>query len=278
MAIFLKIFYKTFSIFLSVVILIFLIISIFSFFDTKKSRDFSFISGDKNSANIIAILELSGLIINSNYQFSSLLNSFVITPQKLKNYLEELNKSKPDVIIISINSPGGTVSASKNLYDIILDFKDKNEIEIIFHTNELLASGGYWAATSGDQIYASYGSVIGSIGVKGPDWFFYNNPTSISSGLFGNKVETEKGIEIYSNIAGKSKDIFNPFRKPTSNEINQLQNMVDEIYDEFVRIVSKERKIEIKILEDEIGALIYTSSKAKNLNLIDDQIKFSKLI
>ena len=184
----------------------------------------------------------------------------------------------PNVIIFSINSPGGTVSASKNFYDIVKDFKKDNDVEILFHTNELLASGGYWASSSADKIYANYGSLIGSIGVKGPDWFFYDQPKSISTGIFGNKIETKESIKIYSSKAGKSKDIFNPFRRPTDYELTHLQKMVDEIYDDFVRVISKERKIEANTLTNDIGALIYTSEKAVNLNLIDGELSLDNLI
>ena len=117
-----------------------------------------------------------------------------------------MKELSPEVIILSINSPGGTVSASKNFYETIKNFKKKNNAEVVFYTNELLASGAYWAASSGDKIYANYGSIIGSIGVKGPDWFFYDQPKSISSGIFGNKIETKKPIKVFTNTAGKSKD------------------------------------------------------------------------
>ena len=84
--------------------------------------------------------------------------------------------------------------------------------------------------------------------------------------------------KVFSNTAGESKDIFNPFRKPTNNELEHLQKMVNEIYDDFIRIVSKERKIETKTLEEDIGALIFTSEQASALNLIDDELNLEDLI
>jgi len=57
-----------------------------------------------------------------------------------------------------------------------------------------------------------------------------------------------------------------------------LQNIVDEIYNDFIRIVSKERKIETKTLERDIGALIFTSKQASILNLIDDELSLEELI
>lgn len=278
MSIFLNIFLKTFSIIFSIAIILILISLSLSLLDNKSEGKFSFISGDKKSNNIIAIIELNGLIIEKNKEFSEFTNPFIISPQDIKNRLEDLKNISPKVIIFSINSPGGTVSASKNLYDIIKKFKKNNDSEILFHTNELLASGGYWVSSSADRIYANYGSIIGSIGVKGPDWFFYDQPKSISTGIFGNNIETKESIKVFSNIAGKSKDILNPFRKPTNYELDHLQNMVNEIYNDFVRVISKERKIETDTLINDIGALIYTSKQATKLNLIDEELSLENLI
>lgn len=279
MAIFLNIFIKTIAIFFSILFVFVFIILTISFIKPSKNNDFSFISGEENSSNIIAIIQLNGLIINNSNQLSELVNPFIISPNRVKTDLDNLNKINPKVIVFSINSPGGTVSASKNLYDIITEYKNNNkETQIIFHTNELLASGGYWASMSADKIFSNYGAIIGSIGVKGPDWFYYDQPISISSGIFGNRIETKKGIEVFTNIAGKSKDIFNPFRKPTEDEINQLLNMVNEIYDDFINTVSKKRKIETQNIEKEIGATIYTSGKAKQLYLIDGEMTLDNLI
>ena len=76
---------------------------------------------------------------------------------------------------------------------------------------------------------------------------------------------------MFSNIAGKSKDIFNPFRKPTQKEILELQKMVNEIYDDFITIISSNRKIEKEVLKNEIGAMVFNSNTAKKHFLIDDQ-------
>ena len=278
MAIFLNIFIKTLAIFLSITFILTLTSLTISFIDSNNNQNFTFVSGDKDSTNSLAIIELNGMIIEKNIEFSSLTNNFIISPTQVKKYLDELNDISPKIIIFSINSPGGTVSASKQLYDIIKKYKKNNEVEILVHTNDLLASGGYWVSSSADQIYASYGSIIGSIGVKGPDWFFYDQPKSISTGIFGNKIETKNSIKVFSNKAGKSKDIFNPFREPTKQEIKHLQSMVDEIYSDFVQVVSKERKIEMTTIINDIGGQIFTSKKAIKLNLIDGEITLDDLI
>ena len=278
MSIFFNVFIKSMAFFLSIIATIIIISLSVSFF-SDRNNDFTTLDGEENSTNIIAIIELNGLIIETNSDLSNLANPFIISPKKIEKKLEELEKISPKAIIFSFNSPGGTVSASKKLYDIIKNYKKiNNDTKIFIHIDELLASGGYWVATLADGIYASYGSITGSIGVKGPDWFFYDKPKTISTGIFGNSIETENGIKVFSNTAGESKDIFNPFRKPTKKELEHLQNMVDEIYSDFINIVSKERKIETNTLEEEIGALIFTSTHAAKLNLIDDELHLDELI
>ena len=278
MSIFFNIFIKSIAFFLSIISIIIIISLSVSFF-SDTNNDFAIIEGDESSSNVIVIIELNGIIVHTTSEISKLTNRFIISPNDVKNNLEKITEISPKVIIFKINTPGGTVSASKKLYDIIKNFKKNNKnTDIFIHTDELLASGGYWFATAADGIYASYGSIIGSIGVKGPDWFFYDKPKTLSTGIFGNTIETENGIKVFSNKAGKSKDILNPFRKPNINELKHLQQMVDEIYNDFIRIVSKERKIETTTLEEDIGALIFTSEQASNLNLIDSEISLEKLL
>ncbi len=278
MSIFFNIFIKSIAFFLSIITII-IGISLFISLFSDRNNDFITLNGEESSTNIIAVIELNGLIIEASSQLSNLTNPFIISPRSIKNNLEKLEDISPIAVIFSINSPGGTVSASKKLYDIIKNYKKNHkDTKIFIHTDELLASGAYWVATAADGIYASYGSITGSIGVKGPDWFFYDKPVTISTGIFGNTVETENGIKVFSNKAGKSKDLFDQFREPTKSELEHLQNMVDEVYNDFIRIVSKERKIEMNNLKEDIGALIYTSKQAYNQNLIDDELTLEEVI
>ena len=54
----------------------------------------------------------------------------------------------------------------------LMNLRKKSNAKIYFHSSEMLASGGYWSSLAGEKIYANYGAIIGSIGVKGPDWIF----------------------------------------------------------------------------------------------------------
>ncbi len=239
---------------------------------------FEFVEGNKESENTIAIINLNGPIINSSRNNFSYAIQGYIEPQSVARKLENLSKKNIKTILIRINSPGGTVSATLELANIIKKYKKNMNYKIYFYTEEVLASGGYWVAVNGNKIYAKRGSIIGSIGVSGPNWYFYNQPTSIFNGLVGQSIETKNGVEVYSQNAGNSKDLYNPFRKPKIEELDHLKSMVEEIYDEFVIEVSKNRRIEIKNLKNNIGALVYTSNQAKKNFLIDEVINYNELI
>ena len=278
---FINYFFKILAFFLATITFLAILSLIISFIFKKDNKDFSFYSGNQNSNEKIAILKLAGPIISEPHNISKInfLSSLeAIYPSKIKDYLQTLKKENIKGLIISINSPGGSVSATNSVYELISKFKKQLNIPIYFHSSELLASGGYWMSLSGDMIFASYGSLIGSIGVKGPDWIYYNSPTSLSSGILGNSVESPNEIKLFSNNAGISKDIFNPFRKPTNREILKLQKMVDDIYEDFVNLVSNKRKIEKEIIKNEINAMIFNAKQAKANFLINEVINLEKVL
>lgn len=267
-------FSKTLGFFVALVLIVFFIILIVNLGGERKDNYFEYIKGDKKSDKIIALINLSGPIIdeqNNLYNYGLINNIEAIYPSIIENYLEELKKLEINGIVVSVNSPGGSVSASQKIYNLFKNFKIENNIPLYFHGAGTLVSGGYWISLAGDKVFADYGTIIGSIGVKGPNWLYYNSPTALSKGLLGNSVESPNGIKLFSNSAGLYKDIFNPFRQPTKIEIFKLQEMIDDIYFDFVNLVSNNRKIEKEIITNEIGAMIFNTKKAKINFLIDNQ-------
>ncbi len=276
--IFFSVFFRTLGFLCALLIFIIIINLVLNFSNELGKKQFTMTEGIPSSNNIIANINLNGPIFNNN---SNVLGNNLydyINPSQVKSYLEELKELEIKALIININSPGGSVSATAELEQIIYEFKKQTNTKVYFFTKEILASGGYWVATTADKIFASYGSIIGSIGVSGPSWFYYNTPTSLSSGIFSQTIETKEGIEVFNQNAGEGKDLFNPFRRPRSDEIKHLQNIVDDVYNDFITKVSKSRKIEISNLKNDIGALIYSSNQAKNNFLIDDILNYKTLI
>jgi len=275
---FFSVFLRTLG-FLSAVLIFLIIINILLYFTNDlQKKHFVMVDGIESSNNIIAKINLNGPIFNNYGNFFGNNLYDYINPAHVKSYLKELRQLKINTLIININTPGGTVSATAELEQIFNEFKAETDTKVYFFTKEILASGGYWVATTGDKIFASYGSIIGSIGVSGPSWFYYNTPLSLSSGAFGQSIETKDGIEVFNQNAGEGKDLFNPYRRPKNDEIKHLQNIVDDVYNDFMAKVSKSRKIEISNIKNDIGALIYSSNQAKNNFLIDDILNYETLI
>jgi len=274
MTLFLRLFIKVFAFLCSISVFIFVLSFTISFIsDQRNDEIFYESSGDLESSNKIAVINLNGPILNeppNNLNIDLFQNINIIYVSEVKKTLEKIKDLNILGLVISINSPGGSVSASYNLYNLINNFSRDNSVKVFFHTKELLASGAYWVALSGEKIFANYGSLIGSIGVKGPDWIYFDKPISLSNGIFGNSIETKDGVKNFSNISGKSKDLFNIFRSPTEKEISDLQKITNNIYNDFVNIVSKGRSLENDVIVNEIGAMIYDSKTAKENFLIDN--------
>ncbi|PPR47365.1 MAG: putative signal peptide peptidase SppA [Alphaproteobacteria bacterium MarineAlpha5_Bin9] len=276
MRVFLDFFLKTFAFLSSIFLFFFLILTIFSWINEENlilNQNLKFIEGDKDSKNTILKIKLKGpILLESSYQseFNLIGIPSAIYVNELEKIFDNLIFDEIKGMVISIDSPGGTVSATYKFYNILEKLKKKYNLKIYFYSNEILTSGAYWTALAGDKIYTNYGTIIGSIGVRGPDWIYYNKPIAISNSIFDKSVETIDGIKKYRMIAGKSKDIYDSFRKPTDKEISALQEILDEVYLDFVNLVSKKRKIENDFIENEIGALIYNAKKAKKIFLIDD--------
>ena len=278
MAIFFNNFLRTLGVFFAILLAVLIIIAISTYTNYQENSDFDLVRGNIEANDTIFILELNGPIIHSEAFINDLVGMNMISPKAVKDNLDAIKKLNPNILIVSINSPGGTVSASNELYNNIKEFKKKSNSKIYFHSSEMLASGGYWSSLSGDRIYANYGAIIGSIGVRGPDWIFFNKPNLISSGILGQTIEVKDEIKIYSTNAGRSKDLFNSFRKPTEEELTHLNTMVERINEDFVQLVSKNRKIEKEVIKNDIGGLIFNSSQAKDNFLIDEEISLQELV
>ena len=278
MGILFNVFLRTLGFFLAILLAILIIIGVSAYTNFHNDTEFDLVRGNMDSSNTIFILEINGPIIQSESSINDLVGMNIISPEGVKKKLDKIITLNPNILLVSINSPGGTVSSSSELYYHFKEFKKKSNAKIYFHSSEMLASGGYWSSLAGEKIYANYGAIIGSIGVKGPDWIYFNKPKLISFGILGQTIEVKDEIKVYSTNAGKSKDLFNSFRKPTNEELNHLNIMVEKINNDFIQLVSKNRKIEKEIIKNEIGGLIFNSSQAKDHFLIDEEIGIEELV
>lgn len=240
--------------------------------DSSDTLDYRIVEGNKGSANKILSIPVTGVILGDVSESPSslpFLTEGVTFGYRVKDELLKASKDS-DIkgVVLEVNSPGGTIYGSRAIADGIADYKKATGNPVYVYIGGLAASGGYMASVTADQIFADYGSTIGSIGVIYGPIKFYDTVIS-EGGLLEGEVLTQNGIESTYISAGKSKDLGNPYRQITTEEKASLQKMVDTEYTSFVNLVSTQRKIPQEQIRNTIGALIYANDIAKELHLID---------
>ncbi|MDB9525172.1 S49 family peptidase [Oscillatoria sp. CS-180] len=234
--------------------------------------EFEYIDGDENSDNYLLEIRINGPILNtpSNAGFFGL-DTSVTYAYQLQELLEEVAEDERiNGLFLRLSTPGGTVVGSNVVYEALVDYKEATENPIYAYVEGLSASGGVWAMVAADQILAAPGSIVGSIGVIGPSLIYFNNPIAIDGGILGGGVTTQGGIQQFVVSAGKGKDLGNPFRQPTEEELQVLRENINNEYDNFVSHVSETRGIPEQTIREDMGAYIFGTEQAKQYQLIDD--------
>ncbi len=161
-------------------------------------------------------------------------------------------------VAISINSPGGSPVQSHLIYSYIRQLAEKNKKKVIVFAEDVAASGGYFIACAGDEIYANSSSIIGSIGVI--------------SASFGFKDLIKKiGVERRVYTAGKNKSTLDPFIDEKEEDVSRLKKIQLELHADFIKIVEKSRGKKLKDPEKNnlFTGEFWTGSTALKLGLID---------
>jgi len=173
-----------------------------------------------------------------------------------ENILDNIKKARSDssvkAIIFEINSPGGTVVASKEIADAVKNLKKPN-IALI---REVGASGAYWVASASDKIVASPMSITGSIGV-------------IGSYLEFSKLFEKYGITYQRLTSGELKDVGSPYKELTEKEKDYLQKKLDIIHENFIDEVSENRNMDKEKVKQIADGSFYLGVEAKDLGLVD---------
>ena len=180
------------------------------------------------------------------------------------NMVERVNKSlaklaaKDSVkaIILRINSPGGMVASSQEIYAQVTRLRQKHNKPIVALLGDVAASGGYYIASACDSIVAQPGTLTGSIGV-----IFQ---TGEFAGLF-----KKYGIEFNTIKSGRYKDIGNFSRAMTPDERRILQDVIDSAYEQFVGAVADGRKLPAATVKELADGRIYIGDNAMKLHLVD---------
>ena len=215
----------------------------------------------------ILLIELQGVINNQK----GLSVTGATTSLGMVEWVREvIDKAEKDrdirALLIKINSPGGTVTASDIILHELLTYKKKQGIPIYIQVMDLAASGGYYIALAGDKIFAHPTSLIGSIGVIA---FKVN-----LEGLMGKIGVTWEVVK-----SGDKKDFMSPFRPFSENEKELFQETINKFHYRFVSLIAKNRKElaidDVKLVAD---GRIFDANNALNLKLIDNVAYLSETI
>ena len=161
-------------------------------------------------------------------------------------------------VAISINSPGGSPVQSHLIYSYIRQLAEKNKVKVIIFAEDVAASGGYFIACAGDEIYANSSSIIGSIGVI--------------SASFGFKDLIQKiGVERRVYTAGKNKSTLDPFKEEKEEDIKRLKTIQLELHEDFIKVVQNSRGLKLKDPEKNniFTGEFWTGKTSLKLGLID---------
>jgi len=218
-----------------------------------------YVKGGSGSANSFVIIDVNGIISEEEKSSFYGLTSREGMVEGIKNRLSIIKKS-PDVkgIILLVNSPGGTVTASDMIYHEIEEFKKKHSIPVITYIKDIGASGAYYIASASDYIFAYPTAITGSIGV-----IMYN---------FNFKNLMEKyGVKYVVIKSGKHKDLMSPFKDVDPDEVKWMQGIVDELLGRFIGVVKLNRKnLSLQNIKSLADGRIFTANMAKKVGLIDD--------
>lgn len=158
-------------------------------------------------------------------------------------------------IVIHIDSPGGAVAPSQEIYDALIRARKKKKVVASMAT--LAASGGYYIAVGADRIVANPGTITGSIGV-------------IMGFADMRELMAKVGIKSIVIKSGQFKDIGTGAREFTEADRKVLQSVIDDVYLQFVEVVAKERNLDIEKVKKLADGRIYSGRQGKELGMVDE--------
>ena len=207
----------------------------------------------------ILLLDISGTISEQEKSGGLLGRSAPSTVSMIRESLQKAEKDDRIVgLILRINSPGGTVTASDIIHHDVTEFRKRKHVPVLACIMSVGASGGYYVAAAADEIVAHPTAVTGSIGVI---LMKFN-----MEGLMG-KI----GVEEQTVKSGDKKDILSPFRKATPEEVKLGQEIIDQFYARFLDIIMA--RTGNRLSRDELRRLadgrIYTAGQALEGKLVD---------
>lgn len=184
-------------------------------------------------------------------------NSSALSLSRLEKLLDKAFADRSAAAVaISVNSPGGSPVQSRLIHDRIRALAAEKEKTVLVFCEDVAASGGYWIACAGDEIFADPASIVGSIGV-------------ISAGFGFTGAMDRLGVERRVKTAGKSKLLADPFGPETEEQAATITRLMEAMHTQFIDHVKARRGEKLKDGAELFDGSVYTGAEALDLGLID---------
>ncbi|ERN52426.1 signal peptide peptidase SppA [Alkalihalophilus marmarensis] len=207
--------------------------------------------------NSIVVLELNGVIQDTG-DAVSIFDAQGYRHQAFLSQIEHAAKdSSVQGLIIRVNTPGGGVVESAEIHEKIVEVQEEYNKPVYISMGSMAASGGYYIAAPADKIVASPQTITGSLGV-------------IMESINIAELAENYGIKFNTIKSGEYKDIMSATREMTEGDRAILQSLIDESYDEFVRIISEGRNMSENEVRQLADGRIYTGNQALEIDLVDE--------
>ena len=225
--------------------------------NTNKLDEIDVAPGKGLFPDKIAIVEVEGVIANAKS------GGLLSTPENpLSLFTQELEKAADDdsvkAVVLRVNSPGGTVSASDAMYQILKRFKAKTHKPVVASVQEVGASGAYYISCGADEIMAQPTSLVGSIGVIFETFDLQGTMAKL-------------GVVPGNYKSADHKDIGSPFKDADAEEKKIMQGLVNDYYAKFKGIVTSNRpKLSMDQFKQITDGRVFSGDQAKENGLIDE--------
>jgi len=194
------------------------------------------------------------------------LEGVILSPQPVVGELKKFgDDSSIKAIILHVNSPGGGVAASEEIYREVKRLREEKKKRVVVSIETVGASGAYYIASASNKIYADNGSIVGSIGVIA-EWVNY-----------GDLLKWAKLKNIVLKT-GEFKDTCNPARDLTPAEQAYMQSLIDNMFGQFVQAVADGRGMKFDDVKAIANGKVWTGEQALSMKLIDNVGDFEAVV
>ena len=186
------------------------------------------------------------------------LDGVILSPQPVVGQLKKFgDDSSIKAIILHVNSPGGGVAASEEIYREVKRIRSEKKKKIVASIETVGASGAFYVSSACDKVYADQGSIVGSIGVIA-QWVNY-----------GDLLKWAKLKDVVIKT-GEFKDTGNPARDLTPSEQAYMQGLIDNMFGQFIKAVADGRGLKYDDVKSIANGKVWTGEQARGMKLIDN--------